>query len=157
MPAEKPQGVWSAHRREIIAALVVIVLFTMFAGQWKPDGMEFDFGETQMTITGPEGAPAPVTLAYTDICAISLRSNLELGSREEGLDNSSCRFGTWRNEEFGRYTLCAGPELPEYIVLETKQGYVAFNYQDTDATAHLHKALVELLESKGLEVNAGDG
>lgn len=157
MPAEKLRSIWSAHRREMIAALVVIVLFTIFAGRWKPDGIEFDFGETQMTITGPEGAPAPVTLAYTDVCAISLRPDLDLGSREEGLDNSSCRFGAWRNGEFGRYMLCACPELPEYIVLETEQGNVVFNYQDADATAHLYEALLELLESKGLEVNHGAG
>ena len=157
MSAEKPRSVWNANRREIVAVLAVVVLFSIFAGQWKSNGVEFEFGETQMTITGPEGAPAPVTLAYAEIHSATLQEDLDLGSMEDGLDDSSYRSGTWRNREFDRYTLCSCVGLSEYIVLETAKGTVVFNYQDADTTAHLYKAIVELLESKGLEVGAGAG
>lgn len=157
MPAVKRQNIWSVHRCEIIAALVVIVLFSIFAGQRKSDGVEFDFEQAQLIITGPEGASAPVAVDYTLIRSISLRSDLKLGISENGVDSSAFQFGTWRNGEFGQYTLCAYTKLPEHIVLDTAKGIVVFNYQDSDATAHLYEAFVELLESKGLEVKAGVG
>ena len=157
MKAKKNQSIWSVRRREIIAALAVIVLFTIFTAQRRTDGVEFDFGQTQLTIFGPKGASAPVTVDYMSIRSISLRSDLEPGRCEGGLDSPAFRFGAWRNEEFDQYTLCACAELPEYIVLDTAKGFVVFNYQDADATAHLYKAFAELLESKGLEVKAGAG
>jgi len=157
MPAVKKQNIWSVHRREIIAALVVIVLFGIFAVQRKSDGVEFDFEQAQLVITGPEGASAPVAVDYTLIRSISLRSDLELGVCESGEDSSAFQFGTWRNVEFDQYTLCAYTKLSEHIVLDTSKGIVVFNYQDSDATAHLYEAFVELLESKGLGVKAGVG
>lgn len=157
MPAVKKQNIWSVHRREIIAALVVIILFTIFTTRRQADGVEFDFGQIQMIIYGPKGASAPVTVDYTSIRSISLRSDLDLGVCENGVDSSTFQFGTWRNGEFDQYTLCAYTKLLEYIVLDTAKGIVVFNYQDPDATAHLYEAFVELLESKGMEVKAGVG
>lgn len=157
MPAVEKQTIWSIHRREIIAALAVIILFTIFTTQRRTDGVEFDFEQTKLIISGPEGASAPVAVDYTLIRSISLRSDLELGTCENGVDSSAFQFGTWRNGEFDQYTLCAYTKLSEYIVLDTAKGIVVFNYQDLDATAHLYEAFVELLESKGLEVKAGVG
>ena len=90
MPTKKSPGIWSIHRREIIAAMVVILLFTIFVGQKRTTSVEFNFAETQMTIAGPKGAPDPIIVDYEDIKAISLKSNLELGNRETGLDSTSC-------------------------------------------------------------------
>ena len=153
MSEQGPRSVWSTHRRELAAALILIVLFTLFTGYRKEQGVELQFGESQMTITGPGGAPAPIVLDYADIRAISQCTGLEIGTYESGLDTASCRFGTWRSNELGRYTLCAIPAVSEYMVLETAQGTVVFNYEDDDATVHLYPALVELLGSKGVEIS----
>ena len=156
MPEKKPRGLLGAYRREIVVALLIIVLFTVFVGRGQADVVGFQFGESQMTISGPEGTE-PVTLDYAGIRAMSQRSGLELGSCVDGLDTAACRFGTWDGGELGRLTLCAVTKVSEYIVLDTDQGIVVCNYKDADATVHLYTALVELLESKGLEVSTGAG
>ncbi len=143
--------------REIAAALAVIILFTVLFGRGEESAIELQFEDTQMSIHGPSGAPGPVTLNYADILSLSLRDSLDLGTFESGLNTESCQFGVWRGGELGSYTLCACPAASEYIVLETAEGTVAFNYQDDDATEHLCEALLELLESKGLEVSADVG
>ena len=157
MSEQKPRSIWSTYRREIVVALIIIVLFTLFAGRGRQQGVEFQFEESQMTIIGPSGAPEPVVVDYADIRSISHCTGLELGDCESGLDTASCRFGTWRSDELGRYALCALPSVSEYVVLETAQRTVVFNYEDDDATAHLYTALLELLESKGVEVSANAG
>ncbi len=143
--------------REIAAALAVIILFTALFGRGEDSAVDLQFEDAQMSINGPSGAPGPVTLDYADILSVSLRDGLELGVFESGLDTETCRFGVWRGGDLGSYTLCACPAASEYIVLETAEGTVVFNYQDDDATEHLYEALLELLESKGLEVSADAG
>ena len=54
-------------------------------------------------------------------------------------------------------TLCAVPEALDCIVLDTAQGPVVLNYEDAGSTAHLDTALVDFLESKGLEVSVDAG
>ena len=156
-PKNLEAGIWKRCQKEIIVALVIIFLFTVWMGSARNSGVEFQFGEEQMSILGPSGAPGPVVVDYTDILALYQRSGLELGSGESGLDTNKCRFGSWNNTEFGDYTLCAVPAASEYIVMETVQGTVVFNYQDDDATLHLYTALLELLESKDVVVSSYAG
>ncbi len=143
--------------REIFAALAVIILFTVLFVHGDEDAIEFQFEDTQMSIIGPDEAPEAVTLDYSEILSVNMRDDLNPGSFKIGLDTDTCKFGTWQNEEMGSFTLCAFPNVSEYIVLETTNGTVVFNYQDNDSTEHLYTAFLELLESKGWEadINAG--
>lgn len=145
----------AAQRRNILAIAIIFVgvtAFSLFRGA-KP--MQLAFLDDEMTITGPENAPFVVTIPYQDIRSVSewdSADSLEPGFCREGLDTSRCRFGTWCNDAFGDYTLCASPGISNYIVLETADGVVAFNYESADSTHHLYLALADLLRDHGLEV-----
>lgn len=158
MSSGRPSKMSAAQRRNgrnvlIIAIILVgVTAFSLFHGG---EAMELGFEDDKMTITDPEGAPFVVTISYRDIRSVSERSPadaLELGACQEGLDTSRCRFGTWSNDAYGDYTLCASPRVSSYIVLETAPGVVVFNYESDDSTHHLYLALVDLLRDHGVEV-----
>lgn len=45
----------------------------------------------------------------------------------------------------GEYTLCASPSVSDYIVLQTADGILVFNYESVDMTQHVCTALAELI------------
>ena len=142
----------SADQRLNIAVIIIIfagvTIYTLFH---PSTAFGLAFGDDSMTITGPDGAPFAVTVSYEDILSVSQTDSLEIGTRLEGLSTDSCRFGTWENESYGSYTLCAVPSISNYIVLETREGMVAFNYESADTTSRLYAALLDLLEDHGQE------
>lgn len=152
MSSGRPSKMSTAQRRNVLIVAIIFVgvtAFSLFRGG-KP--MELAFNDDEMTITGPDGAPFVVTIPYQDIQSVSESGTLELGIQLEGLDTGRCRFGTWRNDAYGDYTLCASPRISSYIVLETADGVVAFNYESADSTHHLYLAFVDLLRDRGVEV-----
>lgn len=152
MSSGRPSKTSAAQRRNILIAAVIFVAVTAFSLFRGSEPVELAFHDDEMTITGPEGAPFVVTIPYQDIRAVSEADALEPGVRREGLDTGRCRFGSWRNGAYGDYTLCASPHISSYIVLDTADGVVVFNYESADSTHHLYLALADLLRDHGLEV-----
>lgn len=141
----------SAQRWNVVIAIALILVVTLFG--WGKDEMPvtYQFGEAGMTVTGPEDAPFAVELSYKDIISVSEAGELDTGDNLTGVCTDKCWFGTWKNEAYGEYTLCALPSVSQYIVLETTDGVVVCNYQSADATRSLYTALVEWLEEKQQE------
>lgn len=155
MSSGSPSKMNTAQRRNILFIAIIFLGVTAFSLFRGGEPMELAFNDDEMTITGPDGAPFAVTIPYQDIQSVfesDPLNALELGVRLEGLDTDRCRFGTWHNDAYGDYTLCASPRVSNYIVLETAGGVVAFNYENADSTHHLYLALVDLLRDYGVEV-----
>lgn len=152
MSSGSPFKMSAAQRRSLLIAAVIFVGVTAFSLFRSGEPMELAFRDDEMTITGPEGAPFAVAIPYQDIRSVSESKAPDPGVCLEGLDTERCRFGVWRNDAYGDYTLCASPHISSYIVLKTADGVVAFNYENDDSTHHLYLALVDLLRDHGLEV-----
>lgn len=147
MPALKAYKMSSAQKRNIVAGLLVLVIFSFFYWRSHIEPVVWKFDESCMTLTAPDGELS-VTVAYQDINLVSEITELDAGTNLTGICTDQCWFGTWQNDMYGDYTLCASPLFAGYIVLDTKNGVIVCNYESADATAHLYTALLELLETK---------
>lgn len=136
-----------AQWRNLIFLLIVLVVFGGFRIFNHVEPVTLQFEDDYMTLTGPEGAPFVVTVQYQEIHSISEITELDLGTYLTGLNTEKCWFGTWHNDAYGDYTLCASPAFSDYIVLETANGVIVFNYESADATQHFYPAMQELLDS----------
>lgn len=148
MAVQRPRKWNSAQWRNWIFILILIVCVTVFYGMKGSETVNFAFEEDGVTLTGPKDAPFSVTIDYDDISSVSEITELDAGDKLTGVDTDRCRFGTWKNETWGEYTLCIIPKCADYIVFETADGVVVCNYENEDSTQHLYTAILELLETK---------
>lgn len=139
----------SKSRMNFLFTIVILVVFSFYYFSNHVVPVTFQYEEDRMILTGPSGAPFSVELKYEEILSVSEITELETGTNLSGINTEQCWFGTWENDCYGTYTLCASPSFSDYIVLETADGVVVCNYESADATQHMYTALLELLEAKG--------
>lgn len=136
------------YRREFIIFIAIVVGFSLFSLRNRDSWITLNFGDDSMTLTGPDDAPFVVEISYQDILSVQKVTSLDLGENLTGIDTEKCLFGTWKNDSYGEYTLCASPSVSDYIVLETDCGITVFNYESEDMTEHLYTALAELIDEQ---------
>ena len=137
----------SSQKRNIVFVLLVLVIFSFFYWRSHVEPVTWTFDENSVTLAAPDGKLSTV-IAYQDIHSVSEVAGLDVGTNLTGICTDQCWFGTWRNDAYGEYTLCASPAVSDYIVLYTTNGIVVCNYESADATSHLYTALLELLDAK---------
>jgi hypothetical protein len=138
----------ATDRRNLICLVVILVgftLFSLFSGGGTPTCA---FGETALTLTGPDEGSVPVVINYEEIRSLSLTDDLDLGTFVDGANTTNCQFGTWENEQFGQYTLCALPSVKTYLVMDTEDGIVVLNCESANTTSHLCEAIQGLLDEQ---------
>jgi hypothetical protein len=89
---------------------------------------------------------------YADILSITLTDVFEKGTCVSGTSNKTYSFGTWKNYEFGDYSLCIKNKIRHYIIAKTSYGVIVFNFESDNATDSFYTAIMELLQSNA----AGD-
>lgn len=122
---------------------VLILLYIFFGGSV---GISLDFGENELTISASD---YDWVIPYDEIESLELTDLPELGTVINGINNRTLCCGTWENETFGEYTLCADPRIETCIVIRMKSGGVyVLNYENSDSTKQLHQMFTDLLRSK---------
>lgn len=133
--------------RNIVFVLILLIGFTVYQMNRNSNPVTYQFTSDSVTLTGPDNAPAPITVSYDTILSVYELSELELGTNLSGLNTAACQFGTWENDLFGTYTLCAYSSVTEYMVIQTSDGTVVCNYESADATQHMYTAFLDLLNN----------
>jgi hypothetical protein len=141
-----------SQRINFIFIIIVLVIFTIYFRNTHTTAVTFDIGDTSITLEGPSGAPDPVTVPFSDILSISYLTEFDPGENVDGLSNSRCYFGTFQNDAYGTYTLCAYPKVKEYILMNTTDGVIVFNYDSTDSTGSFYTAFKDYLEQLGYDI-----
>lgn len=134
--------------RNIVFVLILLIGFTVYQMNRNSNPVTYQFASSSVTLTGPDNAPAPVTVSYDTILSVYEITELELGECLSGMNNKTCQFGTWENDTFGTYTLCAYTPVTEYMVIQTTGGTVVCNFESADATQHMYTAFLDLLNAK---------
>ena len=124
------------------ALAVILLLFFHF----HPRTVTWTFDEEYIQLKGPFGSGAPVILYYDDIRSAEILDDFPVGEQVDGYAGKDVFFGTWENEEFGRYTLCIGLKCTDYIQITTEEGIVVCNAADEEETA----AFCETIRGKGI-------
>ena len=64
------------------------------------------------------------------------------------VQNRRLYYGTFHNDVYGTYALCAVPSIRSAIEIRTKNGIILFNYESEKVTAALSTSLTEFVSEK---------
>ena len=128
----------------LIVLILVLVLFYVFSG--GSVGISLNFGENELTLSASD---FDWFIPYDEIESLELTDFPEPGTVIDGSEKRTLCCGTWENETFGEYTLCADPRIGNCIVIRRESGDVyVMNYENSDSTGQLHQMFTDLLRSK---------
>lgn len=124
--------------------LLVLAAFTVLSRFLGGANITLDFDEDALTIGGPK--KLSVIVEYDRIAGLELVELADTGTLVSGGENRSYSWGTWENDTWGRYTLCAAKKADTAILITTQDGEsLVFNYQDDDTTTSIFQMFTELL------------
>lgn len=127
--------------------LAIAIGFTIISGILGDGAIHLDFGDTALTITGPQKDTC--TVDYQNILSLDILSLEDPGAAVSGSENDDYRWGTWENETFGTYSLFAAKSVTQHILITTEDGsYIVFNYDDDATTVSILDMFTQLLASK---------
>ena len=128
----------------LIILILALVLFYVFSG--GSVGISLDFGENELTLSASN---YDWLIPYDEIESLELAELPDKGTLIEGIEKRTLCCGTWKNDTFGEYTLCADPRIENCIVIRMESGDVyVMNYENSDSTNQLHQMFTDLLRSK---------
>ena len=128
----------------LVVLILALVLFYIFSG--GSVGISLDFGENELILSASN---YDWLIPYDEIESLELTKLPDKGTLIEGIEKRTLCCGTWKNDTFGEYTLCADPRIETCIVIRVKFGGVyVLNYENSDSTKQLHQMFTDLLRSK---------
>lgn len=134
--------------KNIVLVLVIVVAFTLLYSLLGGNTISLDFGEDSLTVAGPQ--KFEYVVPYSSISTLELTGLSDPGEPVTGGENRSCRWGGWRNDQWGDYVLCAAKKTETYLLITLRdETCIALNYQDDATTEELYKMFSELLAHYG--------
>ena len=134
----------SAKAKNTIFLVLVLVAFIVLTSIFGGTGMNVDFGEDSLTVFGP--GKYSFTVDYDRVADMERVELTDPGAMISGGENRSYCWGSWENEAWGSYTLCASKKIDTAIHMTTTDGeHLVFNFQDEDTTASILEMFTQLL------------
>ena len=96
---------------------------------------------TQTDFTVEASYMDDLTVRYADVDQLEYREDLSLGSREMGFGSPRLSMGTFRNEEFGRYTLYAYTKGEGAVVLKKGDAVLVIVAKTAEETRQIYETL----------------
>ncbi len=128
----------------LVLVLVIFSIVTFVRGSFS---MYLDLGESAIVVSAPQNFI--YQLPYENIADVELIEEFESGTMVDGNANRQYFWGTWENEAWGQYTLCAAKKIDCAILIrETNGNILVINYESEKTTASLAEMLLQLIESK---------
>lgn len=148
-PDAKPPEPTSAEKRKqrkIIAICVVIGVAVLAVILMAVSG-----GDVKATLNDDNlNVDAPMvdeTIKYSDIRKLELRNDMDIGNRTNGFGGSDISSGTFKNAEFGNYTLASYNSVGIHIVVHTSDSVLVFNADSADKTVAFYTDLENRITS----------
>lgn len=125
-----------------VIVLLISVGITLYVHLYAGSGsVEVELAEASVSVEAPY---CKVTIAYSEIETIELRTELDRGKRTKGLSSSEMKSGNYKNEEFGDYLCATYTSSDVYIVIKRgNEKTVVLNQTDNAATEALFRNLQE--------------
>jgi len=151
---ETPYEAFKKSQRSWMISAVIIIAVALFMGFGRGKGaVDFSSSDESISLSaGEEGQKYTLTVRYDETKSFTFVEDLDLGTMVEGQDTDKYKTGTWENDSYGTYLLCANGDVKCYVVAEMTDGtYKVFNYESADTTENLAPALQEELERQKAE------
>lgn len=129
----------------VILTVIVLLIsggITLYVHLYAGSGsVEVELAEASVFVEAPY---CKVTIAYSEIETIELRTELDRGKRTKGLSSSEMKSGNYKNEEFGDYLCATYTSSDVYIVIKRgNEKTVVLNQTDNAATEALFRNIQE--------------
>ena len=134
----------SLRRSSIIVLLILLVIGTAQVLMNKSGSItcQVDANNSMLGVLGAYGDSIFINLS--DIEEVSLVETLDCGEMVEGKETSQLRSGTYKNSEFGEYSLHVYIKSASYIVLHYDGGKVlVFNQSRAKTTEQVYESILE--------------
>lgn len=119
----------------IVTGILVFVIIIMFTGN-----INVHFNETSFVIEAT--FYADLTVEYDAIDNIEYRESFDKGTRTNGFDSPRLSMGTFKNDEFGNYTIYAYNSSTPCIVITSGEKKLAIRAENETATKELYENLI---------------
>lgn len=125
----------------IVTAVMLAVTFTGVSVLLFTGDITYTPGESSMKIEATYEKTAEIPYAQMD--AVEYRESFYPGARVWGFGSVKLSLGTFRNEEFGDYTIYAYNSCKSMIVIRSGNQYLAFNAETVEQTLELYHTLLD--------------
>lgn len=109
----------------LVWLLILVVGYTIYSRNHTVDyvSIGLDGEKIGISISGAD----TIFLMFEDIEEIEYLKSFDRGTQIDGIEKEDFCYGTFENDTYGTYTLCGFPEVPEYMVIHTRDGIYAVN------------------------------
>ena len=118
--------------RNVLFIFLVFAVFTALYTTGIVSGVSVDTSPEGFTLYGPNKTTA--FFAFSDVREMRYVEDPDYGAAVNGGTKSRCLYGTWENEDWGRYQAFVQTKIPACIVVFTDDQVIVFNYESKDVT-----------------------
>lgn len=122
-----------------IPLILVGTAVLMFTGD-----IEVTYTQTDFRITA--SYMDDLTVRYVDVDSIEYREEFSVGHREMGYGSPRLSMGTFKNEEFGRYTIYAYTQGEGAVVLRQDEKVLVIVGKTTEETKAIYQAIADKVQ-----------
>ncbi|MBD5393165.1 MAG: hypothetical protein HDR71_02615 [Lachnospiraceae bacterium] len=140
---------FATKRGRGISALIMVAVITVVLAlslSENSGAVTYQINDEMLGITCLD--KPPLFIYYEDILQIELVDSLDLGEAIDIADWDSGWCGTYKNDDYGVYTLFAYSSCSQFIVVHYSDGVLVFNFKKDKST---EKACENLMEHCGLQ------
>ena len=128
----------------VVTVASTVVLFAFVAFLCFAGDVEVVCGEDSLVIDATFNSA--IFVNYDDVDEVELRADFNKGSRIVGFGSPRLSVGSFKNSEFGGYTLCSYTKCPAAVVIKAGDRILVVNLIDEAATKELYNTILEKLE-----------
>ncbi len=127
-------------RKDLIFGIVLFALVLGYSAIESINKVRVEFGSDSVDILA---AKYSMTIPYDMVDSAALVEMPDPGEIVEGRDDMTIRFGTWINDTWGEYSVCADLATSKAIVVFLEDGRTfVFSRRSNDTTAELYDTLL---------------
>lgn len=127
-----------------VTAIAVPLILVSVAVLMCTGDISVTFTDTDFTVEA--SYMDDLTVRYEDVDQVEYRENLSLGSREMGFGSPRLSMGTFRNKEFGRYTLYAYTKGEGAVVLKKGDAVLVIVAKTAEETKEIYETLAAIIK-----------
>ena len=136
-------------KQGILLTILILGVFTVYSLITGTAPLEIDVGDTEIVISAPGDVDYSITVPFEHITDIYASEDFQPGEMLSGGETEDCRYGTWKNDAFGEYSLCVNTDAEAYLIIKTRDGAAVANLDSAENTSDFAEALRELLKEDG--------
>lgn len=141
----------SATKKNYIVVLVIFIGFALFCISRGDYSIQLSLADHCLTVDGPEEFLYSVDFAQVESVVCS--DEWEVGSCVAGNTKYGYQFGTWENDKFGQYQLCAMTRNNVYMIVTTAdKEMLVLNFESPETTEEFCQTLIQYLSDEGYAV-----